>query len=173
MRAGNFGIRGGLSLARCQLPTQPLSFPLLNRAGAENEMEKLVGQNKDREVTSQHHGQNRLDLGKIVLICCPLKQSWAVRNKAEARPFPHLPSRWEPPVQLLQLSSKLPHVHQLQLEVVAETPASLALVNPMWFCVISLHGICKCLCCGGKCTKYCHLLPWAHPPQWLRSSDFA
>lgn len=38
---------GGLISAGCQAFTQPLSLPLLNRTGGENEMRKLMGQDKE------------------------------------------------------------------------------------------------------------------------------
>lgn len=70
----------GLTLAICQMPTQLLSVPLLNWAEEENRMKKLMGWDKDREVTNCHHGQNRVDLGKINVIYCQLKESRMVRK---------------------------------------------------------------------------------------------
>ena len=60
---------GGVTLAGCQMLTQPLSLSLLNMMAGESKMKKLVGQDKDREITYQLLSQeNRLDLGKINLI---------------------------------------------------------------------------------------------------------
>jgi len=55
---------GGFILARHQMPTQQLT-PLLNRTGGDNNVKKLVGQYKDREITHSH-GQNRPDLRKKI-----------------------------------------------------------------------------------------------------------
>jgi len=45
-----------------------LSLPLLSWTGEKKYDEGLVGQDKDRErsFTSYHHGQNRLNLGKLI-----------------------------------------------------------------------------------------------------------
>ena len=43
----------GLTLARCQVPTKAtLSLPLLNWTGEKKYNERLVGRDKDREITS-------------------------------------------------------------------------------------------------------------------------
>ena len=60
---------GGLTLTGCQVPTKAaLSLVLLNWTEERKYDERLVGQDKDKErsLTSYCHGQNRLDLGKLV-----------------------------------------------------------------------------------------------------------
>ena len=59
-------VRGGLTLAGCQVPTK-LLYPSINRTGGEKHDGKLVGQDKGREITASYcHRQNRLDLGKLM-----------------------------------------------------------------------------------------------------------
>lgn len=49
------------------MPIQPCSHsPCLNQAQGENKMEKLMSQDKvGGTLTDYHHGQNRLDVGKM------------------------------------------------------------------------------------------------------------
>jgi len=54
-------------LDKCQVPTKTtLSLPLLSWTGERKYDERLEGQDKDRErsLTSYHHGQHRLNLGR-------------------------------------------------------------------------------------------------------------
>ena len=57
--------------------------PLLNWTGERKLNERLVGRDKDRErsLTNYHHGQNRLDLGKLVYY--QSSQSRIMRNKTK------------------------------------------------------------------------------------------
>jgi len=60
---------GMLTLAGCQVPTKdPLSLPSSVRQGKKKYDKKFMGRDKNRErsLTNCHHGQNRLDLGKLV-----------------------------------------------------------------------------------------------------------
>jgi len=57
------------SLVGHQVPTKAaLSLPLLNWTGEKKYDERLVGRDKNRETSlgNDCHGQNRLNLGKIV-----------------------------------------------------------------------------------------------------------
>jgi len=59
----------GLTLVGRQVPTKAaLSLPLLSLTGEKNYNERLMDPVKDRErsLTNYHHGQNRLDMGKLV-----------------------------------------------------------------------------------------------------------
>lgn len=62
---------GGVDLV--QLPTQLLPPSPSTGQGEENKMKKLVGRdNTGRSLTSYCRGQNRFDLGNIILIHCQL-----------------------------------------------------------------------------------------------------
>ena len=53
-----------------------LSFRLLSRTGGENETKKLVGQDKDREITHQLPAQaKQTELGEIILIYYQLNRA--------------------------------------------------------------------------------------------------
>lgn len=85
---------GWLSFIGSQTPTQPL-FHSFTATGRENKVKNIVdwekkwnetkkpNQNKNRYISYQ----NRLDLGKINLFCCQLKQIWLVRNKDRIKQY--------------------------------------------------------------------------------------
>jgi len=78
---------GGLTLAGCQVPTKAtLSLPLLSWTGDKKSNESLVCRDQDRErsVSSYYHDQDRLDAGKINLICYQSNQSTIIRNKTKS-----------------------------------------------------------------------------------------
>lgn len=53
---------GGLTLAAHHVPTKSLNHShCIHRTGGRKYDKRLMGQGKDREVTSYCHGQNRLD----------------------------------------------------------------------------------------------------------------
>jgi len=55
------------------VPTQPLSLPLLSRTGGGNQIEKLVGQDKDREIAHQSPSwAKQTQLGEFDLILLPI-----------------------------------------------------------------------------------------------------
>jgi len=59
----------GLALAGHRVPSKAsLSLLLLNQTGERRYDKRLMGQDKDRErlLSNYRHGQNRLDLGKLV-----------------------------------------------------------------------------------------------------------
>jgi len=63
------GLVSWFSLAGRQVPTKaPLSLPFFNWTGEKKKDERLLGRDKDRErsLTDYHHGQNRLNWGKLV-----------------------------------------------------------------------------------------------------------
>lgn len=55
--------------------TPALSFPLLNRTEGEIMMKRLI--RAVRLLTGYHYGQNRLNIGKINLICFQLNTEWS------------------------------------------------------------------------------------------------
>lgn len=82
---------GGLTLAGCQVPTKAaLSLPFSTRHRRENR-KRLMGwdKNKERSLSSHHHMQNRLVLGKINWIYCQSNQRRNLRNKTKT--LKHLP----------------------------------------------------------------------------------
>lgn len=88
---------GGVALANSQIPTQPL-LPSLSSAWQEEKIgwERIcVDIKTGRLLANYPHRQNRLDLGKINLICCQLQYILVGRNKGKHNnntfPLPPLP----------------------------------------------------------------------------------
>ena len=63
-----------------------LSLPFSAGQGEKNYNKRLVGQDQDRErsFTNYHHGQNRLNLGKINTVYCQSNQSRVMRNTTKS-----------------------------------------------------------------------------------------
>lgn len=64
---------------------------ICNRTRGENRIKSMwVKARTGRPVGSYHHGQNKINLGKINLIWVKLKQVWIVRNKRKEKISFHL-----------------------------------------------------------------------------------
>lgn len=94
----HFADSGGLNLPVCQVPTLPCSVSLLNRTWGVNQVEELIGQDKNREITHQLPSQKN--------------QIWPQNDSVNLLPVNSRMRLWE--IKILKIFLPL-HFSQAQL----------------------------------------------------------